>query len=100
MERARYAEQPCKSALNRARGMPFAWSLNPYVGCRHACSYCYARRYHEWLGLAAADFEREIFVKTNVVPLLRAELRRPSWKRDYVALGTSTDPYQPAEGRY
>jgi DNA repair photolyase len=97
---AKYAETRCKSALNRVEGMPFAWSLNPYAGCRHGCSYCYARRYHEWLDRSPADFDSQILVKTNVVEVLRAELRRPSWRREHVALGTATDPYQPVEGRY
>jgi DNA repair photolyase len=97
---AQYAETRCKSALNRVQGMPFAWSLNPYAGCRHGCSYCYARRYHEWLDRSPADFDSQILVKTNVVAVLRAELRRPSWRREHVALGTATDPYQPVEGRY
>src|SRR4051812_4769525 len=88
VDAAHYTEILCKSALNRAQGMPFKWSLNPYQGCRHGCSYCYARRYHEWLDLTPADFDSRIFVKSNIVSVLRAELRRPSWKREYVALGT------------
>ncbi len=80
--------------------MPWKWSLNAYLGCRHGCGYCYARRYHEWLELSAADLERIIFVKTNVAEVLRTELARRSWQREYVAFGTSTDPYQPIEGRY
>jgi DNA repair photolyase len=96
----RYHQIECSAALNRVAKMPFSWSLNPYKGCAHACGYCYARRYHEWLDLTAADFEREIFVKTNVVEVLRRELSRRSWRRESVALGTSTDPYQAAEARY
>ena len=96
----RYVETLCQSALNRVQGMPFRWSLNPYGGCRHGCGYCYARRYHEWHGLTAGDFDRVLFVKTNVAQVLRRELGRRSWRRESVALGTATDPYQPAEGRY
>lgn len=81
--------------------MSFDWSLNPYQGCVHGCHYCYARRYHGFLGLdAGRDFPRVIFVKANLPHLLRQELRRPSWKSETVAVGTATDPYQPIEGRY
>ena len=101
MPAARYTEVACKSALNRVQGMPFAWSLNPYRGCRHACAYCYARASHAYLGLdAGRDFEERLFVKVNLPDVLRAELGRPSWRREAVAIGTATDPYQPAEGRY
>jgi DNA repair photolyase len=101
MRRVSYIETTCKTALNRVRGMPFAWSLNPYRGCVHACHYCYARASHAFLGMnAGADFETKIVVKTNVADVLRRELARPSWHGDAVALGTVTDPYQPCEGRY
>jgi len=82
--------------------MPFQWSLNPYVGCVHACQYCYARAYYELAehGNGGTDFESRILVKSNFPEVLRQELRRPSWKADLVALGTATDPYQPAEGRF
>jgi DNA repair photolyase len=90
-----------KSALNHVRGMPFHWSLNPYQGCVHGCHYCYARRYHTYLDLnPGVDFSSKIFVKTNLPFLLRQELRRPTWHREHVAVGTATDPYQPIEGRY
>jgi DNA repair photolyase len=70
-------------------------------GCLHACSYCFARPTHEYLELdAGRDFETQIVVKTNLVEVLRAELARPGWRREHVALGTNTDPYQRAEGRY
>lgn len=93
----------CKSLLNRvnAPGMSFGWSINPYRGCAHACVYCYARRYHEYLELGPGeDFEQIVFVKVNAVEVLRRELSRRSWRRDEVAIGTAVDPYQPAEGRY
>ncbi len=98
-----FHEVRARSALNRVpRGRyGFDWTINPYRGCTHACSYCFARRTHTFLGLdAGRDFEREIVVKVNVPELLRAELARPSWKRELVALGTNTDPYQWVEGRY
>lgn len=100
----RFYEVHAKSALNRVpqrAQMPFGWTINPYRGCTHACHYCFARPTHEFLGFDAGDdFDREIIVKVNVADVLRAELRRPSWKGDHVALGTNTDPYQWAEGHY
>jgi DNA repair photolyase len=82
--------------------MPFKWSLNPYVGCRHNCTFCFARQFFARAdkGDASVDFQNKIVVKTNFARVLRKELGRPSWKADQVALGTATDPYQPAEGRY
>jgi DNA repair photolyase len=81
--------------------MPFAWSLNPYRGCTHGCHYCYARATHAHLGLdAGLDFTQRIFVKSNVVEVLRRELGARSWRREEVAIGTATDPYQPGEGRF
>src|SRR5579884_526519 len=101
MARREYIETTCKTALNRVRGMPFAWSLNPYRGCAHACHYCYARATHAYLGLNADDdFATKILVKTNFADVLRRELARPGWSREEVALGTATDPYQPCEGSY
>jgi DNA repair photolyase len=98
---ATYQEVMCRSALNPVKGMPFKWTLNPYRGCTHGCHYCFARRYHVQFELSAGDeFSSVILVKTNFVDVLRRELDRPSWKRDYVAFGTATDPYQPIEGRY
>ena len=99
-----FHEVRAKSALNRVpgeSGMPFPWTINPYRGCSHSCVYCFARRTHEWLELdSGADFDSQIVVKTNLVDVLRRELARPSWAREHVALGTNTDPYQRAEGRY
>jgi DNA repair photolyase len=81
--------------------MPFEWTLNPYRGCTHGCHYCYARRYQTQFELDSDDqFASIIFVKTNVVDVLRKELARPSWDREYVAVGTATDCYQPIEGHY
>jgi DNA repair photolyase len=98
---ATYREIRCRSALNRVRGMPFKWTLNPYRGCTHGCHYCFARRYQTQFELDAGDqFASLIFVKTNFVDRLRAELDKPSWTREQVALGTATDPYQPIEGTY
>jgi DNA repair photolyase len=100
----RFHEVRAKSALNRvpkASRMPFRWTINPYRGCSHACRYCFARPTHTYLDLNAdRDFEREIVVKVNVPELARAELSRPSWQREHVALGTNTDPYQWVESRY
>jgi DNA repair photolyase len=98
---ARYQEIRCRSALNSVKGMPFSWTLNPYRGCTHGCHYCYARRYHTQFELDADDdFASVIFVKTNVVQVLRRELQRPGWTNETVALGTATDCYQPIEGSY
>ncbi len=99
-----FHEVAAKSALNRvpaASAMPFRWTVNPWRGCSHACFYCYARGSHTWLDLdAGRDFDTQIVVKTNVAAVLRRELARPSWRHEQVALGTNTDPYQRAEGRY
>jgi DNA repair photolyase len=100
----RFYEVRAKSALNRvpkSSRVPFRWTINPYRGCTHACQYCFARPTHRYLDFdAGRDFEREIVVKVNVPEVARAELMRPSWKRDHVALGTNTDPYQWVESRY
>lgn len=99
-----FHEVMAKSALNRvpdAASVPFRWTINPYRGCSHACRYCFARKTHTYLDLdAGADFDRELIVKVNVADVLGRELRRPDWNREHVALGTNTDPYQRAEGRY
>lgn len=95
-----YREVTAKSALTRVRGMPFAWSLNPYLGCERGCVYCYAREYHAKRERdTGAGFDHEIDVKINFPELLAAELRRLRL-RETVALGTATDPYQQCEGRY
>ena len=99
-----FHEVLAKSALNAVPGpsrMPFNWTINPYRGCSHACVYCFARGTHQYLDLDAGhDFDSQIVVKTNIVDILRRELRRGSWQHETVALGTNTDPYQRAEGRY
>ncbi|OMC24154.1 Rv2578c family radical SAM protein [Mycobacterium colombiense] len=99
-----FHEVVCKSALNKvpnAAALPFRYTVNGYRGCSHACRYCFARPTHEYLELdCGKDFDTQVVVKTNVVEVLRRELRRPSWQRETVALGTNTDPYQRAEGRY
>jgi DNA repair photolyase len=98
-----FHEVRAKSALNKVPGdyLPFNYTVNAFRGCGHACVYCFARNTHTYLDLnAGQDFEREIVVKVNVPELLRAELSKQSWKRELVAFGTNTDPYQWAEGRY
>jgi DNA repair photolyase len=98
-----FHEVRARSALNHVSGgrYGFSWTINPFRGCSHACTYCFARRTHTYLDMnAGRDFEREIVVKVNVPELARAELARPSWKRELVALGTNTDPYQWVESRY
>jgi DNA repair photolyase len=98
---AQYQEVTCRSALNPVKGMPFNWTLNPYRGCTHGCHYCFARRYQTQFELGPDDhFSSIIFVKINLVEVLRRELDKPSWSREQVAVGTATDPYQPIEGHY
>jgi len=92
-----------RSALNRESSgrMPFAWTLNPYRGCEFGCHYCYARYTHEFMEhWASLDFERKIYAKTNAPDLLRAELRAARDRGLAMALGTATDPYQPAEKQF
>jgi DNA repair photolyase len=96
-----YREEPCRSALNKVRGMPFGWSLNPYMGCVHRCTFCYVRAFEKRADRPSDDrYGRTIRVKTNVVAQLRRELARASWEHETVVVGAATDPYQPAEGRY
>src|ERR1700730_18251791 len=99
-----FHEVLCKSALNKIPGaaaLPFKFTVNGYPGCSHACRYCFARPTHEYLDLDYGnDFDTQIVVKTNVADVLRREVGRRSWRRETVALGTNTDPYQRAEGRY
>jgi DNA repair photolyase len=99
--RAEYREEPCRNALNAVRGMPFKWSLNPYMGCVHRCTFCYVRAFERRADRPADDrYGTSIRVKVNVAEVLRRELARPSWQREPVVIGAATDPYQPAEGRY
>src|SRR3979409_1452666 len=99
-----FHEVLAKSALNKVPGvsaMPFGWTINPYRGCSHACVYCFARKSHTYLDFdAGLDFDSQVVVKINAAEILRKELAKPSWRREHVALGTNTDPYQRAEGRY
>ena len=96
-----YKETRAAGALNRVQGMDFKWSLNPYQGCVHGCHYCFARRYLYLMNLNAdEDFSDVVFVKTNLPELLEQQLSKPTWKRETVAIGTATDPYQPIEGKY
>jgi DNA repair photolyase len=96
-----YREEPCRSALNRVRGMMFDWSLNPYMGCVHQCTFCYVRGYELRADRPFDDrYGTSIRVKVNVAEVLRRELARASWKHETVVIGAATDPYQPAEGRY
>lgn len=99
-----FHEVVAKSALSHVppmSQMPFRWTVNPYRGCSHACTYCFARNTHTYLDMdAGADFDSQVVVKVNVDQVLRAELAKPSWSHESVALGTNTDPYQRAEGRY
>jgi DNA repair photolyase len=97
-----YFTLPVRSLLNRCTGsrMPFTWTINPYRGCEFACKYCYARYTHEFMELRdGIDFEQKIFVKQHAADLLRQELRHVKPGED-IAIGTATDPYQPAERRF
>jgi DNA repair photolyase len=99
--RVEYREEPCKSALNAVKGMGFKWSLNPYMGCVHRCTFCYVRHFEHRSDRPSDDrYGTSIRVKTNVAEVLRKELARASWEREHVAIGAATDPYQPAEGKY
>lgn len=99
--RPAYRDEPCRSALTRVRNMRFKWSLNPYMGCVHRCTFCFVRAFER---LADRPFDERygmsIRVKTNLVEILTRELARTSWKREHVVVGTATDPYQPAEGHF
>ena len=99
--RVEYREEPCRSAITKVDGMPFRWSLNPYTGCAHQCTFCYVRGFELRAGRPSDDrYGASVRVKTNLDERLRADLCRRSWNREQVAIGTATDPYQPAEGRY
>jgi DNA repair photolyase len=95
-----YFEIPTRSVLNRTKPtMPFRWTINPYRGCEFGCKYCYARYTHEFMELPAEEFEDKIYAKQAAAHLLQQELRRVD-RRDAIAIGTATDPYQPAERRF
>ena len=103
MAGAEVQEIYCKSLLNRVDipDFPFRWTLNPYRGCRHACRYCYARPTHEYWGMdSGREFEQRVFAKVNAPEVLRQELRRPRWRGEVIAIGTASDPYEPAEAQY
>jgi DNA repair photolyase len=96
-----YREEPCKAAVNRVKGMPFEWSLNPYMGCVHRCTFCYVRAFEKRADRPSDDrYGSSIRVKVNIAEVLRRELQRRSWDGGVIAIGAATDPYQPAEGRY
>src|SRR5213593_3705274 len=98
-----FFDLPCRSVLNRCASerMPFAWTINPYRGCEFGCTYCYARYSHEYLGMEDwLDFQDKIFVKREAPGRLARELRRVRPDGEAIALGTVTDPYQPAEREY
>ena len=98
-----FIESEAKSIINRVPGgaLPFDWTINPYRGCSHACVYCFARPTHTYLDMdAGRDFETKIVVKVNAPDVLRRELAAKRWKGEHIAMGTGTDPYQRAEGRY
>jgi DNA repair photolyase len=98
-----YFTLPARSLLNRCvsrRGLPFTWTINPYRGCEFACKYCYARYTHEFMEMRdGTEFEQKIYVKQHTAELLRHDLHRVK-PGEGIALGTATDPYQPAERRY
>jgi DNA repair photolyase len=99
--RVEYREEPCKAAVNRVKGMPFEWSLNPYMGCVHRCTFCYVRAFEKRADRPSDDrYGSSIRVKVNIAEVLRRELQRRSWDGGVIAIGAATDPYQPAEGRY
>jgi DNA repair photolyase len=98
-----FIEVEAKSIINHVPGtyLPFNWTINPYRGCSHACTYCFARSTHTFMDMnAGSDFESKIVVKVNAPELLRKELRAKRWQGEHIAMGTATDPYQRAEGRY
>src|SRR5687767_5596778 len=98
-----FIESEAKTILNKVPGnfLPFNWTINPYRGCTHSCSYCFARASHTFLDMdAGRDFETKIVVKVNAPDLLRSELRKKRWKGESIAMGTNTDPYQRCEGKY
>jgi DNA repair photolyase len=96
-----FEEIECKTIINKTVTPWFQWSINPYRGCQHACTYCFARGTHEYLGYdSGRDFESRIVVKTNAANVLRQQLSKPAWKREVIVLGTACDPYQQAEMKY
>src|SRR5579871_5902938 len=95
-----YFQIQARSILNRTKpNMPFQWTINPYRGCEFGCKYCYARYTHEFMEMTATDFEDKIYAKSAAAHLLRQELGRID-RKEWIAIGTATDPYQPAERRF
>ncbi len=98
-----FIESEAKTIINHVPGnyLPFKWTINPYRGCSHACTFCFARSTHTYMDMnAGRDFETKIVVKVNAPEVLRGQLRSKRWKGEHIAMGTATDPYQRAEGRY
>ncbi|HSD49517.1 MAG TPA: radical SAM protein [Actinomycetota bacterium] len=98
-----FIEVEARSVINQVKGdlLPFRWTVNPYRGCTHACSYCFARVTHTYLDMdAGRDFETKIVVKVNAPEVMRRQLAAKRWRGEGIAMGTGTDPYQRAEGRY
>lgn len=96
-----HVEVRCRTALNRVESMWFRWSLNPYIGCVHRCTFCYVRAFERRADRdAGSGYGRTVRIKVNIVGVLRAELARRTWRHELVAIGSATDPYQPAEGAY
>jgi DNA repair photolyase len=96
-----YRAEPCRTALNKVSGMSFRWSLNPYTGCAHRCTFCFVRAFEARADRPFDDrYGRSIRVKVNIAEVLERELARKSWRHEKVVVGTATDPYQPAEGRF
>ena len=91
-----------KSILNHCDSarVPFSWTVNPYRGCEFGCQYCYARYTHEYMDLDGQDFEKKIYVKQDAGPLARRDLGKESVQGEHIAIGTATDPYQPAEREF
>ena len=99
--RVEYREEPCKTALSPVKGMHFEWSLNPYMGCSHRCTFCYVRAFERRAERPSGEaYGTSIRVKPNIVDVLRKELQSRRRRSGHVAIGSATDPYQPAEGRY
>ena len=95
-----YFELPARSLLNRTKpGLPFEWAINPYRGCEFGCRYCYARYTHEFMDLDPSEFEDKIYAKAHTAALLRRDLGKVAPNQS-IAIGTATDPYQPAERRF
>src|SRR5215469_5031371 len=97
-----YFVLPVRSILNRCDSprVPFGWTINPYRGCEFGCKYCYARYTHEYMELDGGDFERKIYVKGNASALVERDLRNKKIWGEHIAIGTATDPYQPAEEEF